>query len=409
MEPRQNREQDNGKAESKIMTTLRELQHQRRGGKDMWITDNRQSVRTRCRCFFLIYGRRIWLAAGIAGTLVILYGIVGTYAGGLYTPVFYLTKSMVTFIAETGSFDSVNEYIHENAIVNNLTSSLIGVSNVIRGAAASLAVILWFPSLLQAAVNHQAYDELIVKRFIALGAALILIANSTNICTGIADIGVSLMGDITGSVTTSPVDALVNSLERSLERIASGEDTSMDDEYEEEEEEEIEVTEDSSLIARVLKGIGDKANSLVKKITNQLKALSQALGFFMALCVPWLIAAIARVIIAIACYMRSVEICILTVLSPIPFAMMSNEPLGSGPGARFLKNLAALSIQGAVMMVIAIACSALMTNKLWTFVNVGADFGELMTAGVETSAVAMCEAALLIKSLTLAQKAMGLQ
>ncbi len=350
------------------------------------------------------------MAAGIAGTLVILYGIVGTYAGGLYTPVFNLTKSMITFIAETGSFDSVNEYIHENAIVNNLNSSLIGVSNVVRGAAASLAVILWFPSLLQAAVNHQAYDELIIKRFIALAAALLLIANSTNICTGIADIGVSLMGDISGSVTTSPVDALVNSLERSLERIASGEDTSMDDEYEEEEEEEeIEVTEDSSLIARVLKGIGDKASSLVKKIKNQLKALSQALGFFMALCVPWLIAAIARVIIAIACYMRSVEICILTVLSPIPFAMMSNEPLGSGPGARFLRNLAALSIQGAVMMVIAIACSTLMTNKLWTFVNVGADFGAIMTAGVESSAVAMCEAALLVKSLTFAQKALGLQ
>ncbi len=374
----------------------------------MWIEDNRLPAGTRFRCFLLLYGGRIGLVISTDAAFIILYCITGTYAGGLYTPVFNLTKSMVMFITKTGSFDAVNGYINENALVNNLNSSLAGVSNVVRGAAASLAVILWFPSLLQATVNHQAYDELIIKRFIALAAALLLIANSTSICTGIANIGVSLMGDITGSVTDSPADALINSLERSLERIASGEDTSMDDE-EEEEEEEIEVTEDSSLVARVLKGIGDKAKSLVAKIKNQLKALSQALGFFMALCLPWLIAAISRVIIAIACYMRSVEICILTVLSPIPFAMMSNEPLGSGPGARFLRNLAALSLQGAVMMVIAIACLALMTNKLWTFVNVGADFGELMTAGVEASAVAMCEAALLIKSLTFAQKALGLQ
>ncbi len=375
----------------------------------MWIADNRQPVGVRLRCFMMIYGKKIELVSGIAALLFVLYGIMGTYAGGLYTPVFNLTKSMVEFITQTGSFDAVNGYIHDNALVNNLHSSLIGVSNVVRGAAASLAVILWFPSLLQAAVNHQDYEELIIKRFIALAAALLLIANSTSICTGIADIGVSLMGDITGSASDSPADALINSLERSLERIASGEDTSMDEEETEEEEEEIEVTEDSSLVARVIKGIGDKAKSLVAKIKNQLKALSQALGFFMALCLPWLIAAISRVIIAIACYMRSVEICILTVLSPIPFAMMSNEPLGSGPGARFLRNLAALSLQGAVMMVIAIACSALMTNKLWTFVNVGADFGSLMTAGVEASAVAMCEAALLIKSLTFAQKALGLQ
>lgn len=376
----------------------------------MWLADNRQCVGMRLKCFLMLYGKRLGLTFGILGTFIVIYGIAGTYAGGLYTPVFNLTRSMVTFIVETGSFDSVNGYIHENSLVNNLNSSLLGVSNVIRGAAASLAVILWFPSLLQAAVNHQAYDELVIKRFLALGAALLLIANSANICNGIADIGVSLMGDITGEIMESPTDALINSLERSLERIASGEDTSMDDEGEEEEDdEEIEVTEDSSLVARVLKGIGDKAKALVGKIKNQLKALSQALGFFMALCIPWLIAAIARVIIAIACYMRSVEICILTVLSPIPFAMMSNEPFGSGPGARFLKNLAALSLQGAVMMVIAIACSTLISNKLWTFVNVGADFGALMTAGVETSAVAMCEAALLVKSLTLAQKAMGLQ
>ena len=375
----------------------------------MWIADNRMSLGTRLRCFLLVYGKCAGLAVGIVTALVFLYGMTGTYAGGLYTPVLELIKSMVEFITKTGNFDAVNGYLNENALVNNLNSSLVGVSTVIRGAAASLAVILWFPSLLQAAVNHQAYDELIVKRFLALGAALLLIANSTNICTGITNLGVALMADIQGTTTDSPTDALVSSLERSLERIASGEDTSMDDDTEEEETEEPEVTEDSSLVARVLKGIGDKASAMVGKIKNQLKALSQALGFFMALCIPWLIAATSRVIIAIACYMRSVEICILTVLSPIPFAMMSNEPLGSGPGARFLRNLAALSLQGAVMMVIAIACSALMTNKLWTFVNVGADFGALMTTGVETSAVAMCEAALLIKSLTLAQKALGLQ
>ena len=375
----------------------------------MYIADNRMSMGERLRCFRVVYGRRVWLIAGIVGCVLFLYCVTGTYAGGLYTPVFHLIKSMVEFISNTGSFEAVNDYMNENALVNNLNSSLIGISNVIRGAAASLAVILWFPSLLQAAVNHQAYDELIIKRFLALGAALLLIANSTNICTGITNIGVALMQDIQGSTSSSPTDALVNSLERSLERIASGEDTFMDDDTEDEEIMEPEVTEDSSLVARVLKGIWEKTTSLVGRIKNQLKALSQALGFFMALCVPWLMAAIARVIIAIACYMRSVEICILTVLSPIPFAMMSNEPLGSGLGARFLKNLAALSLQGAVMMVIAIACSALMTNKLWTFVNAGADLGALMTTGVETSAVAMCEAALLIKSLTLAQKALGLQ
>ena len=320
---------------------------------------------------------------------------------GLYRPVFELTKAMIEFVMGTGSFGSVREYLLDNELANSINASLAGVSMVIRGGAASLAVILWFPSLLQAALNHQAYEELVIKRFIYLGVSLALIANSYQICTGITNIGVALMGDIQGESASGEADGLIRSLEESLERIAQGED--------EELHEEEGFSEEDSAEVRVLSGFRSKVSEIFSGIMNQMRALSQALGFFMALCLPWMAAVVARVIIVVACYMRSVEICILTVLSPIPFAMISNEPLGAGPGARFLKNLAALAIQGAVMMVIAGCCQAIMGNKLMVFTSVTADFAGLMTAGVEVGAVAVCEAALLLKSLTFAQKALGLQ
>lgn len=79
---------------------------------------------------------------------------------------------------------------------------------------------------------------------------------------------------------------------------------------------------------------------------------------FIYLLIPWLFSWIMRLCVSVICYSRVIEIYARATFAPIAIADFFHSGLQSG-GWRFLKNFLAVSLQGAMILVIAIIYSRL--------------------------------------------------
>ena len=95
---------------------------------------------------------------------------------------------------------------------------------------------------------------------------------------------------------------------------------------------------------------------------------------FIYLLIPWLFSWIMRLCVSVICYSRVIEIYARATFAPIAIADFFHSGLQSG-GWRFLKNFLAVSLQGAMILVIAILYSRLFNmitttdTNLFTFVG----------------------------------------
>ena len=377
----------------------------------MSIATNRLSLFDTIRYFLKYNKKRIFLIIGILLGSGILSYLLFTYCIW-YQSAMKHVSSMIKTITDVGNADKIKSYMETNLLEENV-GGLDAIHQILKSAAVGLAVILWAPTILHQAINNQAYEEIVIKRFIYLGACLALIVNSNAICSGIKDIGSTLVHEIGEKVTTNETSTdsvstadLISYIGTNAEAIYNGSDPT---EIFEEVDDENKPSEDSSKkhwfnfnvydnITKGFSGIGDRIKAWWFVITVQLHLI-----------IPWAVSFICQVIIIVCCYMRAIEMSILIMISPIPFALLGNDPFGSGAGSRFIKNFAALSIQGGIMMIIARVCSSLIIVKLGDMVSLLASGTELGMAGLELSAIMVCEAALLKRSLTFSQKALGLQ
>ena len=390
----------------------------------MSISTYRQGFFAHLGYFVKMNKKKILLGTGITAAILVILSLVSTFSLGSWTAgILDAIGSMLDTIVNTGEPSKIIEIMEKGRSVDY---SFVGrIRDTIQGAAAALVVVLWAPTLLQAGLNQQAYDEIVIKKFIVLGVALLLIYNAEAICNGIVDIGTALASDLDTSDLnagagaanrSSTVNMVLGVFERKLEAITNGDTSYTDAEgntvelenTDEEYESTVETDEDTGKSVLGIIDFGKNLQKIKNEIRRKLSAFGIVLKFWGSLIFPWIISGAARVMITIACYMRAVEIAILTMLSPIPFALVSNEPLGTGPGARFFKNLAALALQGAVMIIIAKVCSGLILEPLQAAVNaIGTDAAK--THLMDMSAIALCEGVLMLRSLSFSQKALGLQ
>lgn len=327
---------------------------------------------------------------------------VGTYCS-TYGPFMAFDEGLVRFIVNSTTSDTVMSFINTTFDVDGAVGSL---NMTLKSYACTVCAILWLSSLLTAYINQQAYAEVIVKRILVLGISVFLIYNSDKICQYIADVGTGLANSLSRAVAvegSSRADAVITAMHEACDKEAE-----ITEEDEMEDIDGIEADKDGAGI-NVLKGFSKALKGIFSKfLAGFRRKVTVPLTFLVALLIPALATAVGYIMIMIACYSRGVEIAILKVLSPIPMAIIANEPIGSGPAARFLKNLGALSVQGAVLIVISVVCSSLVANSI---TELASDLtpGGLMQNGIKAGAVAIAEGAMMMKSLTLSQKLFGLQ
>lgn len=84
----------------------------------------------------------------------------------------------------------------------------------------------------------------------------------------------------------------------------------------------------------------------------------ESMILFIYLLIPWLLSWIMRLCVSIICYSRIIEIYARATFAPIALSDFFHSGLQSG-GWRYLKNFLAVSLQGAMLLVIAVIFSAL--------------------------------------------------
>lgn len=92
------------------------------------------------------------------------------------------------------------------------------------------------------------------------------------------------------------------------------------------------------------------------------------------LLLPWLLSWIMRICVSVICYSRMIEIYIRAIFAPVAVSDFFHSGL-QGAGWRFLKNFLAVSLQGALIMAIAVIFGKLMATftvndaNLFTFIG----------------------------------------
>lgn len=321
---------------------------------------------------------------GLGETVVSMYKEI--YTGGAIED---LSQKLSISVDDSG-LTVGNQKLEVGNIFTNVNDILVEV-------AISVFMILWVSSMMTAFINQQNYTELIIKKFIVLGVGIFLICKANYLCQELCNIGSALVTEISSGVTESmddgsgQVDALWDQLNDVAGYAADVAET--------------EVDEDAGLLSKLGAYLGNMFTTAFSRFGRMMKVkLANPLKYMVVLLLPWIGVKISKAICSVFVYTRAVEIAVLCALSPIPFALITNEPFGNGAGARFLKNVAAVSIQGAVMMMIFLVCNAMVSGLAGGEVTIEA----LSTGTMSVLAVYFAEIGLLMKSLSMSQKVLGL-
>ena len=321
----------------------------------------------------------------------------------------------------TVEFNSTSNELMMGGTAFNV-GGLFSVSNTIKSFACALAALLWCISLGTAFINQSAYAEILIKRFIVLVITIACITISFDLCTYICNVGVALVNRLNESVShevlTKPDDILSYLTEAEYQQTVK----ETEEDYKKMDEEYIIYDSDSLLekTKTVFSFFLDKILSIIPHLSAKMSVwfsyhFGEPISVMVTLLLPWLVHWLAYVLILVSIYARGIEIVLMSLFAPIPFALVSDNQLGNGVGARFLKNMGALALQGAVMLVIMTVCTyfiATLGKDFIDVVNGSADMGKELAdhAGgvLQIVAISVVEAMLLLRSNSIAQKILGL-
>lgn len=146
------------------------------------------------------------------------------------------------------------------------------------------------------------------------------------------------------------------------------------------------------------------AETLIEGFKEQMGGLFKIdfianIAMFIYLLIPWLFSWVMKLCVTIICYSRIIEIYARAVFAPVAISDFFHSGLQGG-GWRFLKNFLAVSLQGAMILVIAIIYSKLFAALTVSEANLFAFVGKYL-------AFYASACMLLFKSLPLTKEVIG--
>ncbi len=367
------------------------------------------SIKERIRYFFKFYHKHLLI------TFLICVAMIGisTFCG-VGDGILNFAKDMITDMCQPNTFDKIRNELNVTigtdaniggTAIPGLGGILSNINSTVEGLAGGLLGILFMISLGTYVMNNpQPSIQVLVVRFVMLIVSLALVNNSMEISTYIGNLGTELvnsMGATISAETASPQDIIKDIQE-------NGDKSEEEGAEEADNRAEMDLTdpdEDAAAISKNEHGLAKYIKKVFNLITGMLSKVFSYIGVVLAIFVPWIIIKVATALCSVFTISRAVELIILAVLSPIPAALMLNDPFGSGSFTRFLKNLGALALQGVVMLVIAYICQAMLNNIV---VSCGS-YEDLKANCWTMVGISIAEVGLLAKSLGISQKLVGIQ
>lgn len=141
--------------------------------------------------------------------------------------------------------------------------------------------------------------------------------------------------------------------------------------------------------------------------TAQLGETFASLGLWLQLLIPGLAMWVVKMIINVTCWSRAFEIVTLSTFAPLAFADASSmDHFGHGGGSRFIKNMCALSISGAIILFIMMFGSAMSVQTISAAVSMGS-ISEIISGFTDVLIISFAEVGLVLKAQSISKTLLG--
>ena len=242
-------------------------------------------------------------------------------------------------------FDSViNSFSVGGIALTSLGGMIKGIHRIFKNLGYMLLIGYLALSLMDDFSFNQVYIEKMIKKAIFFCVGIVLINKSMELVYAIANIGSAVVGKVSAvAISNMPnYDALCQEI------------------Y------------DNCSSAKKATGTIDWLKSTASDLVN-------GVGYILQLFIPWIASMIAGVIVKFVCWSRFIEILILAIISPLSFADISKGSSEHSNALRAIKNMIALSLSGAMILLICIICNQIQgaliteadfTTSVWNCVMV---------------------------------------
>lgn len=282
---------------------------------------------------------------------------------------------------ETGSI-TIGSYT-----VPGISAVITAANDMCKGIAILFLIITFFIQLLSMRSMDQ-MDEEFTRRLIMLVVGFAFVYGSMQMSLTIANVGSQLAQKIATTSALSASPSAVSSVEAIKGVI-----------YDETHVEPYDHAE----------GGIDFVGPIDKIQTFGENAMT-SFGYMIQLFVPWLAMKAVRAVLFMVVWGRAFEIMALATFSPLAFMEVPDvHHIGHGPGMRFIKNMLALSVSGAIIVFITLMANAVDVAILnQVIAGAGSGFGAVMSGIMSMVVIGLAEVGLVTKSQQIARTVVGM-
>lgn len=255
----------------------------------------------------------------------------------------------------------------------NLTSVIRTMHKTFQNLGVIMLIIFFGVGILESFSFQQMYVEKMVRQFIFLCIGIVLVSNSMNLVFGI------------GNVFSALIQKIVNNANVSNANMAS------------------ELMELKKVIydqCNVSTGTGLKAS-----ISDAVSNMATAVSYLIQLFIPSLIAKLSNVVVSVMCWSRFIELTIMAIVSPLTVCDISSGGGMNSNAVRGVKNVIALALSGAIIMLAVFICQQIQFGILSANVLDGTNF---MSCIWKEIVVAIVQVGLVVKAPGIAKQVLGM-
>ena len=256
---------------------------------------------------------------------------------------------------------------------HNLTPVINSMYKTFQNLGVMFLIIFFGVGVIENISFQQMYIEKLVRQFVFLCIGIVLMSKSMDLVYGIANVFSGLIQKIVDNASASNVDMAsgIMNLKKAI----------YDD-------------------CNVSSGAGFKA-----AIADSISNLAATVGYLIQLFIPSLISRLANVVVSVMCWSRFIELTIMAIVSPLTVCDISTGAGMNSNAVRGIKNVIALSLSGAIIMLSVFICQQIQYGILSANVLDGQNF---MSCVWKEIVVGIVEVGLVVKAPGIAKQVLGM-
>lgn len=333
----------------------------------------------------LIYYRRQILLAGLCGillcTMVALCATESDVNGatgmvktiyGLIDDIFDISR--MEELADLLIIDFSGSTLTAGGITfTSLSTVLTTMHRTFQNLGLIMLIVFFGVGVLESVSFQQMYVEKMVRQFMFLCIGIVLVSNSMNLVFGIGNVFSALIQKIVNNASTANMDMAGDIME--LKKVI----------YDN---------------CNVSTGTNIKA-----VIGDAISNMATSVSYLIQLFIPSLISKLANVVVSVMCWSRFIEMTITAIISPLTVCDISTGAGMNSNAVRGVKNVVALGLSGAIIMLSVFICQQIQFGILSANVLDSAGF---LSCVWKEIVVAIVQVGLVVKAPGIAKQVLGL-